>query len=161
MGTPWGVIEGRKATTKQANSNTPPTALLAFAQGLDQHAIHVDACQVEECRRLPSPNALASLVDEVDQRVHVGSAEASTKIARGGRIGKQREPWPGRTEFSRQIFSFRARSSVPRKSSFVFVHQGSKDDLVGRSILGADAMRERGSADRLRAMGRNFKIGVC
>ncbi len=42
---------------------------------------------VEERRRLPSPDALANLVEDVDQRVHVGGAETAAEIAGRGRIG--------------------------------------------------------------------------
>src|SRR5258708_2041500 len=60
---------------------------LAFAGGLDEHAVHVDACQFEERGRLPSPKAWANFVEDIDERVDVGGAEAAAEIARGGRIG--------------------------------------------------------------------------
>src|SRR3984957_16852367 len=67
-------------------------AELALAQGFDQRAVHVDAGQVEERRRLPSPDPLANAVENVDQGMHVGGAEATTEIAGGRRIGDAQSP---------------------------------------------------------------------
>jgi hypothetical protein len=59
---------------------------LALAGRLHERAIHVDACQFEEYRRLPSPDTLPNVIADVDQGMHVRSAETSAEIAGGRRI---------------------------------------------------------------------------
>ena len=65
-------------------------ALLAFAGRLDHGAVHVDAGRLEERVGLASPDALAHVVEDVEQRVDILGPEASAEIAGRGRIGNAR-----------------------------------------------------------------------
>jgi len=62
-------------------------AALTLAQGSDQSAVHVDAGQVEERRRLSSPDPFTNVVKDVDQGVHLGGAKATAEIAGSRGIG--------------------------------------------------------------------------
>src|ERR1700676_1368241 len=59
----------------------------AFAGRFDHGTVHVDAGQFEELGRLPSPDALADTVEDVDERGDVGLLETPTEITGRGRIG--------------------------------------------------------------------------
>src|ERR1019366_10643666 len=59
----------------------------AFAGGFGHGAIHVNTGQFEELRRLPSPDALADLVEDADEGGDVRRSKTSTEIAGRGRIG--------------------------------------------------------------------------
>src|SRR5260370_283516 len=63
-------------------------ALFAFAAGGHQAAIHVDHGPVKKRRGLSGPDALADIVKNIDQGVHVASVKTATEIASRGRIGQ-------------------------------------------------------------------------
>src|SRR3977135_3379828 len=59
----------------------------AFAGGFGHGAVHVNAGQLEELRRLPSPDALANLVEDVDEGGDVRRSKTAAEIAGRGRVG--------------------------------------------------------------------------
>ena len=62
-------------------------ALFALAGGGHQRAVHVDGRLLEEGVRLPRPDPDARVIEEVEQRQHVGAGKASAEVARRGRVG--------------------------------------------------------------------------
>ncbi len=62
-------------------------ALFALTCRGHQGAVHVQRRLLEEGVRLPSPDLDAPGIEDVQQRQHVGAAEASAEVARGGWIG--------------------------------------------------------------------------
>ena len=59
----------------------------AFAGGGHQHSMNVNQRLVEERRWLPSPDALADIVEKVDQGVHLSGLKTTAEITSSRWIG--------------------------------------------------------------------------
>ena len=55
-------------------------ANFAFAGGLGHGAVHVDASLFKELRRLPGPDALADVVEDVEERVDVRRSKTAQTL---------------------------------------------------------------------------------